>query len=398
MTVTLKILTLNCWALPFPVPCKNRRERVNAICDYLRNESFDIVILEEIWVKSDFQKLRDKLQMKLPFSHYFYSGTIGSGVCVFSRHLIAETIYHRFQLNGHPHKIFHGDWFCGKGVGLCKIHEEGLDINLYCTHLHAEYNAVQDEYEAHRLAQAFELSQFIRSTSVDCDAVILAGDLNIAPKSLGYKVVTHYAHLQDAWAEKENKVCDELAGTCDVPFNTYTGAEAKLRIPNGERIDYIMYSVKPNCKATVTDCQIGIGKIPDLNISYSDHEAVMATINISRVEENHPRKMRSALSKEVKDSLQETLQVLDKGVNQCLNEEKFFQVVVFLLSFILYFVNSYVDAESYNNIIVAFTLATAKLFLAFAVGFSVWTALILKRGEFHALIACKEDIMKLLGV
>ncbi|BFZ24957.1 hypothetical protein BsWGS_27995 [Bradybaena similaris] len=397
MTVTLKILTLNCWALPFPVPCKNRRERINAICDYLQNESFDIVVLEEIWVKSDFQKLRDKLQHKFPFSHYFYSGTIGSGVCAFSKHLITETSYHRFQLNGHPHKIFHGDWFGGKGVGLCKIHDEGLDINLYCTHFHAEYNA-EDEYEAHRLAQAFELSQFIRSTSMDCDVVILAGDLNIVPRSLGYKVVTNHAQVKDAWIEKENIVCDELVGTCDVPFNTYTSKEAKSRSPNGERIDYVMYNVKPSCKAAVTDCQIGMGKIPGLNLSYSDHEAVMVTININKVEESHPRKMRSILSKETKESLQDALQILDKGVNQCLNEEKFFQVVVFLLSFILYFVNSYVDAESYDSILVAFTLATAKLFLAFAVGFSVWTALIVKRGEFHALIACKEDIMKLLGI
>jgi hypothetical protein len=227
---------------------------------------------------------------------------------------------------------------------------------------------------------------------------ILAGDLNLNPSSLGYAVITQLAELKDAWVEKENTTSDEYAGTCDVPSNVYTGSP-KAACPNGERIDYIMYNVKPNCKATVTDCQIGIGKVPVLNISYSDHEPVIAALSVTKSEDSHHAVRRSPLGKEVKDSLQQSLVVLNKGVNQCLNDEKFFQLVVFLLSLVLYILNSYLDMEAYKDIImVTITVSACKLFLAFAIGFSVWTALIVKRGEFHALIACKEDIMKLLGM
>ncbi|CAL1542971.1 unnamed protein product [Lymnaea stagnalis] len=397
MATSLKVLTLNCWGLPFPVICKNRQERICAIGDYINDNGLDIVILEEIWVKSDFQKLRQKLQLRMPFSHYFYSGTIGSGICVFSKHLISETSYHRFHLNGHPHKILHGDWFGGKGVGLCKIQiqEKPLEINVYATHFHAEYNPAQDEYEAHRLAQAFELSQFIRNTSRDCDMIIVAGDLNTGPTHLGYKVITQHADLKDAWLEKNNTVTNEHGGTCDVPGNTYTGNGN----PEGDRIDYIMYSTKNGYEAAVTDCIIGIGKISNLGISYSDHEAVIASISVFGERDSFEPFRKSPLSRDVKECLHETLLVLDKGVSQCLSEEKFFQLVVFVLSLILYAFNAYVDIADYNGgIIVAFTMASTKLLLAIAIGFSFWTALIVKRAEFHGLIACKEDIMKLLGV
>lgn len=65
--------------------------------------------------------------------------------------------------------------------------------------LHAQYDEAQDEYISHRVAQAYEMSQFIKLTSTDCDVVIVAGDLNLQPKDLGYKIITSNASLQDAW-------------------------------------------------------------------------------------------------------------------------------------------------------------------------------------------------------
>ncbi|KAK3782718.1 hypothetical protein RRG08_037717 [Elysia crispata] len=404
MAIDLRIMTLNCWGLPFPVICKNRQERIYAIGEYLHKSSFDIIVLEEIWVKSDFHMLREKLKKKLPFSHYFYSGAIGSGICVFSKFLITETMYYCFHLNGHPHKIFHGDWFGGKGVGMCSLLIDGLDINLYCTHFHAEYNPGHDEYEAHRLAQAIELCQFVRRTSSNCDMVIVAGDFNTTPAQLGYKVITHYGNLRDVWRDK-NAMDEESGGTCEVPGNIYTDPKNLTRCPHGSRIDYIMYDVKESFEVLVSDWQTGIGKIPELNINYSDHEAVLVKISINKREatESPPLKnlpSQKSLSREQRESLQESLLVLDKGVARCVNEEKFFQSMVFVLSLILYAINNWlVDPMTLeDSLLMAFSISCAKLGLALAIGVSVWTALILKRAEFHALVACKEDIMKLLGV
>ncbi|XP_059177893.1 putative neutral sphingomyelinase [Physella acuta] len=395
MSLRLKLFTLNSWGLPFPIVCKNRNERICAIGDFLLKSDFDIVVLEEIWVKSDFQTLKQKLQKNLPYSHYFYSGAIGSGLCVFSKYLIAETSYHRYHLNGHAHKIFHGDWFGGKGVGLCKIHVEqcSLDINFYCTHFHAEYNPDKDEYEAHRLAQAFELSQFIRNTFHGCDMAILAGDLNITPSTLGYQIITHHGHMRDTWTEKQNTVVNEAMGTCDVPGNTYTEKSGQ----NGERIDYILFRPKNYIKVEVAECNIGIGKIPSANLSFSDHEAVMASLSITRTNDQHVKGNRHELSERVQENLHESLIVIDKGKIQCKSEERFFQIVVVLLSLVLYILNNYINMSDYNEgVVLSVTLATTKLLLALGIGFSVWTALIVKRAELHGLEACKEDIKKLL--
>ena len=63
----------------------------------------------------------------------------------------------------------------------------------------AEYEVENDEYLAHRVAQAFEMSQFIKMTSSSCDAVIAGGDFNLRPIDLGYKIIASNACLQDAW-------------------------------------------------------------------------------------------------------------------------------------------------------------------------------------------------------
>ena len=71
----------------------------------------------------------------LPYSHYFFSGVNGSGTCVLSATPIIEAHFHKFSLNGFPHKIFHGDWFGGKGLGLCKTIYKGIPILLANTHV-----------------------------------------------------------------------------------------------------------------------------------------------------------------------------------------------------------------------------------------------------------------------
>lgn len=64
-----------------------------------------------------------------------YSGAIGSGLCMFSKYQILETFYHNFPLNGYAHKIHHGDWFGGKGLGMCRLKVQDFRINVYITHV-----------------------------------------------------------------------------------------------------------------------------------------------------------------------------------------------------------------------------------------------------------------------
>ena len=75
----------------------------------------------------------------------------------------------------------------------------------------------------------------------------------------------------------------------------------------------------------------------------------------------------------------------------------FLQLVVVMLSVILYLVNSYIDhTYTDHGYLIPFSVATSKLLTAIGIGFCVWIALIVKRAEFHGLVACKEDVSKML--
>ncbi|KAJ8926431.1 hypothetical protein NQ314_021219 [Rhamnusium bicolor] len=57
--------------------------------------------------------------------------------------------------------------------------------------LHAEYNRECDEYQAHRVLQAYDTAQFIMLTSGGADLVVLAGDLNTEPGDLAYRYASY---------------------------------------------------------------------------------------------------------------------------------------------------------------------------------------------------------------
>lgn len=141
-----------------------------------------------------------------------------------SRFPIHDVLFHQWPVNGYVHKLHHGDWFGGKGVGLCQIFYNDLRINVYTAHvcilfmnplvlkvfnllfingsslqLHAEYDRESDEYVAHRVLQAFDTAQFIHMTSGGADLVILGGDLNTEPDDLAYQVLLLNAGLHDAY-------------------------------------------------------------------------------------------------------------------------------------------------------------------------------------------------------
>lgn len=129
----LTALTLNCWGIAGV--SKDRRSRIVAIANHLTLGNYDFVFLQEVWVEDDFQIIVQKVTSIYPYSHYFHSGVIGGGVCILSKAKIVDVYFHAWSLNGYIHKIQHGDWFGGKGVGLCTVIYHGLKINLYVTHV-----------------------------------------------------------------------------------------------------------------------------------------------------------------------------------------------------------------------------------------------------------------------
>ncbi|NWX13561.1 NSMA phosphodiesterase, partial [Aegotheles bennettii] len=278
-TLQLRIFDLNCWAIRYL--SKRRQERVRLIGDMLCREHFDLVLLQEVWSEWDYSGLNAKLGGCYPFSHYFRSGVIGSGLCVFSRFPILDTLLYQYSLNGYPYMLQHGDWFCGKSVGLIIIKISGIVFNVYVTHLHAEYCREKDAYLPHRLVQAWELAQFIRHTSKAADVVLLGGDLNMHPEDVGIRLLRGWTGLRDAFTEAACfEGCED--GCTLIPNNCFTIKAELMPFPLGIRIDYILYKAISSFTVRCEELKTTMGRAPGMDIPFSDHEAVMATLHIQR--------------------------------------------------------------------------------------------------------------------
>ncbi|XP_047023751.1 putative neutral sphingomyelinase [Helicoverpa zea] len=281
MEFTLNVFTLNCWGIP--VVSKNRHERFEAIAKYLQESSHNIVCLQEVWSEKDYLYLKDSLKINFPYSHYFYSGVLGSGLCVFSKWLIQDVFFHQWPLNGYIHKIHHGDWFGGKGIGLCRIKYGNRLINVYCTHLHAEYH-VDDIYLAHRVLQSYTTAGFVNLTTAPADISILAGDLNAAPGDLSFKIITQLPPLVDPYDKYpllKDPANPNTMGTSETANNSYTDPKTAKIAPEGKRIDHILYKLNPAWEAEVIHFGHPLpDKVPGKDFSYSDHNAVSVQLHV----------------------------------------------------------------------------------------------------------------------
>ena len=404
MAVQLKVLTLNCWGIP--VICPNRKERIIAIGEELAKGEHDIILLQEIWSQSDYEKLTTKLLAGYPFSHYWHSGMVGSGVCIFSKCPILETFQFRFGLNGYAHKPLHGDWFAGKCVGLAKVlvgdGHDSVSANVYATHTHACYNHNPgcDEYEAHRVAQGFEMSQYIKLTSESCDIVIVAGDFNNMPNELGYKLVKFNADLKDAWEMKKSNlgkmstdgkglIEDEYDGhTSGRPDNSFASASDRKFFPTGHRIDYIMYRENSGYSVDCNQCYVTMQKVPGAAYNYSDHDGVAATLSIKRTVTS----MNFTHDcDESQKCLEESLPYFDKGIRKVKSDRMYFGIILILSTAGLVFCSDIVLPYGFD-----FILSLIRLMLVLVIAFSLWDVIVLSNKELSGLMAAQKDVRNVL--
>ncbi|XP_026326469.1 putative neutral sphingomyelinase [Hyposmocoma kahamanoa] len=313
MDINLNVFTLNCWGIP--VISKNRKERIEAIVTYLVNSSHNVVCLQEIWSEKDYLYIKENLKNVLPYAHYFYSGVLGSGLCVFSKWLIYDVFFHQWPLNGYIHKIHHGDWFGGKGVGLCRLKCNDVMINVYCTHLHAEYHE-DDIYLAHRMLQAYSTAEFVKLTTPSADMSILAGDLNTAPGELSYRMITQLSSLMDPFDMKceatDPSIKKEL-GTCDTANNSYSDSKNTKLSPEGKRIDHILFKTKDNWEVNILNFGNPLqNRVPGQPFSYSDHNAVSLELQL-KPSQKTPHQRSYSRENEFCETVAEAMKVCEEA-------------------------------------------------------------------------------------
>ncbi|CAF3175966.1 unnamed protein product [Rotaria socialis] len=394
----LRVLTLNIWGVHYIAKFINRR--IEALIEHLKHSdtNYDIVGLQEVWSKRDYIYLRDQLKTIYPHSYYFLSGLVGSGCCIFSKYPIIGTYEHRYSLNGFPHKIQHGDWFCGKLIGLCKILVNGYIVNVYNTHLHANYHHVipEDIYLGHRICQAYELIQFIESTSGadTTDFTILLGDLNLTNDDLGFKLIEGILQLNDAFYKRINKnVFDPTVGnsgrTCDLLDNPYVKPHPYQG--EGERIDYILYRAR-NDNMKCIEAYPTLHKVPNSSngLHYSDH---LAVYGLFEIDETIPRKQTKPLDnmeiadEKTRNNLRAACIIVEESIQRLQRDRIFFGLGVFILVLILFSFNGNLNSHGY-----LLTIATVlkDILCLIGISISIWFIVLGKPAERNALSSIRN--------
>lgn len=319
-------------------------------------------------MEKDYEKVAAVLATTHPYRVRFPRGVIGSGLAIFSRHPITHSFYRKFTLNGAPDRFWHGDFYSGKGIGGIRVKvsvlgssEEAVTVDVYTTHLHAEYDKKNQTYLAHRLTQLCELGQFVESTSRPDHVVLVTGDLNTMSFELPHRLVLQAgcanrldAPLRDAWGvvagRRETDACLGASPTASVDVMavaderggaTFARAEntfATAKKKKSQRIDYILYA--PHDGVICEDMTVVEDKAHG-KVSMSDHSLLQARFSVQPrlLHAPRPRKPEGVplvpLSEAI-ELVQEATQVLESKKKSVETWQKLYTIlaIVMLIVFV----------------------------------------------------------------
>ncbi|OWZ15939.1 Sphingomyelin phosphodiesterase [Phytophthora megakarya] len=248
-SVELRVLSLNAWGLPVAPKCT---ERAVEIASAISND-YELVVLQEVWHLRERNLVISKAQQSgFHYYHYFNpavgfpfpmgADSFGTGLLVLSKFPISNALYHSFSLSGRPYALHESDFVANKGVGLLRVETPAGQIDVYVTHLLANYNArgkpgPGDFYQSHRTGQSYELTRFIQATNRN-KLTIVCGDFNSSPDCLELKVPKQLLSLRDTYTDTN----DEDGLTFASPDNKYSHGEHPMRM------DYVMYKINKQPK------------------------------------------------------------------------------------------------------------------------------------------------------
>jgi len=272
----LRVLNLNFWGLGWPWG-SDKEVRIRALREELLRGKYDIVLLQEIWYREDYNIIASAM----PFISHYESINLGctsfllplgcSGLTILSRHPITEVRLVPFTHRGSFWR-FDGEIFVRKGVGMARIQWEGRTVDVFTTHL-VSYTKAEDN-RLTRYLQAMETISLIARS--DADIAIFGGDLNAQPVNSPHSPYGMCSNLmKDALLGKHPDASFHPAfATFGNAQNTYTHSSPP------ERIDYLMYRAQSHLNVKVLDFSMPLlmAVTPEgQTVSLSDHEALLAT-------------------------------------------------------------------------------------------------------------------------
>ncbi|OCF74859.1 inositol phosphorylsphingolipid-phospholipase C [Kwoniella mangroviensis CBS 8886] len=250
---TLKVLTFNVWGLA--IVSKDRQVRIKAIAEYLASSNYDIVCLQELWVYKDFEIVREKVRRNLPFSRFFHTGALGSGLAIFTRFPLISAQALPYSLSGSPAQAFAGDFFVKKAAAnIVIIHPILGEVEIWNTHAREH---PPDTRQAHRIAQSWQFANAIKNGAAKGRYILAMGDFNSQPWSIPIAMLKNHGNLTDSFESVTKTANMDLSPqptpeealksygmTCDSPLNTYSAGKpipGNVLGKGGKRLDYIFF-------------------------------------------------------------------------------------------------------------------------------------------------------------
>ncbi|KAI9632529.1 inositol phosphorylsphingolipid-phospholipase C [Dioszegia hungarica] len=317
---TLRVLSFNVWGLA--IIAKERAARIRAIAKHLASSNYDIVCLQECWVYKDFELIRDEVVHTLPYARFFNSGALGSGLAIFTRFPLISARVMPYDLSGTPQQAIAGDFFVNKAAANVGVFHPILgELEIWTTHMHAGGDQAPDTRQAHRIGEAWQLSNAVRDGAARGRYVMAMGDFNAQPDSIPISLLRSHAQMTDSFLQTHPRANEldnlplspevamsECGMSCDSPLNTWSAAKnisEKIRAQGGKRLDYIFYR-QPDGRGGVTSrsgdrergdseeegrgpelhcvkCELVLTDlVPGKAFSYSDHAGLYATFEIGK--------------------------------------------------------------------------------------------------------------------
>lgn len=266
-------------------------------------------------------------------------------------------------------------------------------LNLHFFQLHAEYNRACDDYLTHRVIQAFDTAQFIESTRSDCVLQILAGDLNTEPNDIAQRILMTTSRMQDTFHLANN--VPEF-GTNECAKNSYTDEVALEQCPNGKRIDYVFVRPSQHFKVEISDYSQPLpDKVPGHDFSFSDHEAVCASLKITHIhsiiEERQIIEEEKKTTENNKIALSECIRQCDESLKELQNNRKNYSMAAIAMIVILLNMIEVQAPYGLKTIFLVFKILLTALTMFFIVMGTIWNVM-----ERHGILSGKLSMEILL--
>ena len=159
------------WGLPWS---EYNQERFTALAEILRDGSYDVVVLQEVWFQNHYDIIKDALPYVSPFRtmNDFFCSIFGaarlpiecSGLVILSRHPVEEFSYKPYSVRGKL--IFDAQFAVRKGLGVARIRWNGVTIDVSTSHL-ATYTFTEVENLWTRKVQARETIGILEDSLAD---------------------------------------------------------------------------------------------------------------------------------------------------------------------------------------------------------------------------------------